>query len=230
MYVCIYIEYTAGICLQSTMLELALHPATCWATCALDTAAFLLQYLDDHVEESSEKLKHLAEEAKQEMDKATELTKMRSDLAFDQALADINREADKFERKLKRSREEQQAGDREFNSWEKDVQESRNEGTFFKSLYKSEGVNDDRDVVVSKSELQQRAKRVVEPAEHQARSPARLYIFGLMGSTLIINIIADVSTSAPSIGLDVLYAVLAGLALWLAVHEKSLVDAGREDS
>jgi len=91
--------------------------------------------LDEHVKESGEKLKALAEEAKDEMDKAAELAKLRGDLAFDSALADINREADKFERKLRQRREAMEQEREEMQAWVRDVGDSRNQGQFFGNLY-----------------------------------------------------------------------------------------------
>lgn len=182
------------------------------------------------MEESGKKLKSLADEAKEEMDRAAELAKLRGDLAFDSALADINREADKFERKLKKSREEMEMKRREFREWEKDVAESRSAGQFFKNLYTSrETTEEDEDQekggglgsgMMSKSDIRQRAEKVVDPAIEETRSPARLYIFSLLGAVLVIDIVLDATSPSPSVGLDGLYGVLAALAAWLAINEQ----------
>lgn len=185
---------------------------------------------DDHVAESAEILKKIAEEAKDEMDRATELAKMRGDLAFDQALADLNREADMFERKLKRQREEMERERQETAEWMRDVGASRNQGQFFGNLYEDEeGVAgrakrwaemDD----VERREAMERRKRILETTEEEIRSPARMYIFGLLGGMLVVNVLADVANGAESVGLDVLYGVLACGSLYLVLNEKKELD------
>ena len=185
---------------------------------------------DDHVAESSEVLKKLAEEAKDEMDRAADLAKMRGDLAFDQALADLNREADMFEKKLRRQREEMERQRSETTEWIRDVGASRNQGQFFGNLYEDEeGVAgrakrwaqmDDAE----RREAMERRKKVLEATEEEIRSPARMYIFGLLGGMLVVNVIADVASGTGKVGLDVLYATLAARALYLMVQEKTELD------
>ena len=182
--------------------------------------------IDDHVEESGNKLRGIAEEAKEEMEKATELTKLRGDLAFDSALADIYKEADKFERKLKKSREELESRNNELSAWEQDLADSRKEGQFFKSLYKADNEKDGEKKRIRFEDedgerIRLRARQVVKPAEDEVRSPARLYIFALLGSVLVIDIVADVVSDAPSVGLDTFYGVMAAFALYLAVNEQA---------
>ena len=185
---------------------------------------------DDHVAESAEILKKIAEEAKDEMDRATELAKMRGDLAFDQALADLNREADMFERKLKRQREEMERERQETVEWMRDVGASRNQGQFFGNLYEDEeGVAgrakrwaemDD----VERREAIERRKKILETTEEEIRSPARMYIFGLLGGMLVVNVLADVAIGADNVGLDVLYGVLACGSLYLMLNEQKELD------
>jgi hypothetical protein len=200
---------------------------------------------DEHVAESSEKLKALADVAKEEMDRAADLAKMRGDVAFDQALADLNREADMFERKLRRQREEAERQRSETAEWMRDVGASRNQGQFFGNLYEDEeGVSgrakrwaqmDD----VERREAMERRKRILETTEETIRSPARMYIFGLLGGMLMINVAADViagidglnsgmsngiAAGGAHVGLDVLYSCLAIGAIYLMVKEKRELD------
>jgi len=194
--------------------------------------------LDDHVKESGEKLKALAEEAKEEMDKAAELAKLRGDLAFDSALADINREADKFERKLRQRREAMEQEREEMQAWVRDVGEGRNEGQFFGNLY--EEYDDEKKKTTTRGggrfvdmdpaereEVMERRKRVIEPAEKEITSPARMYIFMVLGGMLMVNVVSDVVLAlgqedgqSPSWGLDGLYCVLALIACWIVVSER----------
>lgn len=187
---------------------------------------------DEAVAESSEILKRIAEEAKDEMDRAADLAKMRGDLAFDQALADLNREADMFERKLKRQREEMERERQEMAEWMRDVGASRNQGQFFGNLYEDEeggGVAgrakrwaemDDTE----RREAMERRKRILETTQEEIRSPARMYIFGLLGGMLIVNVLADVASGTGKAGLDVLYGVLACGSLYLMLNEKKELD------
>ena len=187
---------------------------------------------DEAVAQSSEVLQKIAEEAKDEMDRAADLAKMRGDLAFDQALADLNREADMFERKLKRQREEMERERRETAEWMRDVGASRNQGQFFGNLYEDEeggGVAgrakrwaemDD----MERREAMERRQRILETTEEEIRSPARMYIFGLLGGMLVVNVLADVAKGAGNVGLDVLYGVLAGGSLYLLANEKKELD------
>jgi hypothetical protein len=146
--------------------------------------------LDEHVEDSSNKLRALAEDAKEEMDRAAELAKLRGDLAFDSALADIQREADKYERKLRKRREAMEQESREFKDWERDMVDGRNEGQFFGNLYQHE--KDDDDDLVDQDARRQSRRRVIEPAKKEATSPARLYIFAALGAILVAEILFDV--------------------------------------
>ena len=185
---------------------------------------------DDHVAESAEILKKIADEAKDEMDRAADLAKMRGDLAFDQALADLHREADMFERKLKRQREEMERERRETAQWMRDVGASRNQGQFFGNLYEDEeGVAgrakrwaemDD----MERREAMERRQRILETTAEEIRSPARMYIFGLLGGMLVVNVLADVASDSGSVGLDVLYSVLALGSLYLMLNEKKELD------
>lgn len=160
----------------------------------------------------------MAEEAKEEMERLAELSKMRGDVAFDSALADINREADEFAEQLRRSREEQEAKDREFAAWEDDVAASRSEGQFFKSLYQSDKK---RPVGDSSERLRERAQRVTEPARQEVGSPLRFYLFLALAFLLVADVGADVASADPSVGPDLIYSSLAGLAIWLAINERS---------
>ncbi len=192
--------------------------------------------LDEHVKESGEKLKALAEEAKDEMDKAAELAKLRGDLAFDSALADINREADKFERKLRQRREAMEQEREEMQAWVRDVGDSRNQGQFFGNLYgeyldeEEEEEEEGRKNISAmdpyeRMEVMERRKRVMEPAEKEIRSPARMYIFMVLGGMLVVNVVSDVVGQGPSSwGLDGLYLVLALIAFWIVVSERKELD------
>eukprot|EP00889_Picochlorum_renovo_P003952 jgi/Picre1/30982/NNA_006340.t1 len=177
--------------------------------------------LDEHVEDSSNKLRALAEDAKEEMDRAAELAKLRGDLAFDSALADIQREADKYERKLRKRREAMEQESREFKDWERDMVDGRNEGQFFGNLYQHEKDDDDDDLVDQDARRQSR-RRVIEPAKKEATSPARLYIFAALGAILVAEILFDVliNENGPSLGLDSLYGALALYAAWLVANER----------
>ncbi len=173
--------------------------------------------MEEYVEESGGRLKEIADEAKEEMERLAELTKMRGDLAFDSALADINKEADEFTEQLRKSREEQAAKDAEFNEWEVDMNATRSEGQFFKNLYQTDKK---RPVGESAEMLKQRAARVIEPARQEISSPIRFYLFLVLGFLLAADVGADMASNEPSLGPDLLYTTLAALSVWLAINEK----------
>ncbi len=152
------------------------------------------------------------------MERLAELTKMRGDVAFDSALADINKEAADFEEQLRRSREEQAAKDAEFDMWETDLAASRSEGQFFKSLYQTDPKKPVGDV--SSEMVRQRAQRVTEPAQQEMGSPLRFYLFLALAFLLAADVGADISSDQPSLGPDLLYSALAALAVWLAFNER----------
>ena len=70
--------------------------------------------------------------------------------------ADINQQADEYEAVLRRSRAKMEAASRELRDWELQTARARNEGTFFKGLFKA-------DVLQPPSE-ESRAAREQEPA------------------------------------------------------------------
>lgn len=174
-------------------------------------------------------MKQIAENAKEEMDKLAEINRLRSDVAFDSAMADINLEVDEFEEQLRKSREEQKAKEKEFNEWERGVAESRSEGHFFKSLYRppenksvpgvgkdgKDGKGDSEDDASARAKNAMNAVRVEETT-----SPLRMYLFLGLSFILIADVGADVSSADPSLGPDVLYTGLAALAVWLAMNER----------
>ena len=167
--------------------------------------------------ESSDKLKQVADEAKEEMERAAEVSKLRSEVAFDSALADINREADEFAAQLRRSREAAEASERDFESWEAGVAANRSEGQFFQTLYQSDKK---RPVGQSVEELRARAERVKEPAKAELGSSLRVNLFFVLAFLMAAQVGADLASGAPSPGPDVLYTALAALAVWLALNER----------
>lgn len=173
--------------------------------------------VEEYVEESGEKLKAIADEAKAEMERIAELAKMRGDVAFDSAMADINKEADEFEEQLKRSREELEARNKEFMDWEDGVAASRSEGQFFKSMYQSDRK---RPVGENTEELKRRAAKVKEPAAKELGSPLRFYLYLGLAFLLAADVGADVASDQPSLGPDALYTALAALAAFLAINER----------
>lgn len=52
--------------------------------------------------------------------------------------ADINQEADQFEEVLRKNRAKMEAASRELADWELETARARNEGTFFKGLFKAD--------------------------------------------------------------------------------------------
>lgn len=52
--------------------------------------------------------------------------------------ADINQEADQFEEILRKNRAKMEAASRELADWELQTARARNEGTFFKGLFKAD--------------------------------------------------------------------------------------------
>lgn len=162
-------------------------------------------------------LRQKAEEAKAEMDRLAELARLRGDVAFDSALADINRQADEFEEELRRAKEEAAAHDADFATWEADVAASRSEGQFFKTLYQEDPK---RPVGESAEALRARAARVTEPAAAEIGSAPRFYLFMALAFLLVADVGADMAGAELSVGPDVLYTALAALAVWLAINEK----------
>lgn len=180
------------------------------------THAPLLQ-VEEYVEESSDKLKSLADEAKEEIEKIAELGRLRGEIAFDSALADINKEANEFEEQLRKSREEMEKRDKEFDTWEENLAVKRSEGQFFKTLYQTDKKKPLGDDV---NQLRERANKVTEPARDEMGSPVRFYLFLVLAFLLAADVGADMASDDPSIGPDVLYTALAALAAWLAFQEK----------
>ena len=58
--------------------------------------------------------------------------------AYVHSQADINQEADQFEEILRQNRVKMEAASRELADWELETARARNEGTFFKGLFKAD--------------------------------------------------------------------------------------------
>lgn len=179
--------------------------------------------LDEHVKESGEKLKAIAEDAKEEMDRAAELAMLRGDLAFDSALADINREADKFERKLRQRRQAMEQESQDMKEWVRDIGGRRNDGQFFGNLYDSYAADgEENDGGLADPEMMmERRRHVIEPAREEIQSPVRMYLFMVLAGMLLVNVFLDiVGDDGPNWGLDGLYGGLALFACWIVVSER----------
>ena len=175
--------------------------------------------VEEYVEDSGERLKEKAESAKEDLDKLEEVARARGALAFDSAMADINREADEFEEQLRRSREELERKDKEQTAWEKNVAKLRSEGQFFKRLYEEEGEEDPKS-----DGFEFRASKVQEPAKEEIGSPVRTYLFLALAFLLAADVGADIASEYPSYGPDALYTGLAALSCWLAMNERASRD------
>ncbi|DBA71740.1 TPA: hypothetical protein ACH3X2_011013 [Trebouxia sp. C0005] len=177
----------------------------------------------DFVKEESEKLRQAAEEAKDEVDQLSRLTRDRSNLAFDSATADINKLADDFEEQLKASREKLEADDQEFMDWEQKTAIKRSEGTFFQNLYRikkelpgaqaAAAVNTE----MQAQEAEQRAE-AVEAAVQQTppQSAIKLYVTSALTAVLSFAVVSDALSKSPSWGQDGIYiaiVLLLGLNL-----------------
>lgn len=181
--------------------------------------------VEEMVEEKSEELRQVAEGAKEELDKLRELTEQRASLAFDSALADLNKEADDFEEQLRRSREELEARETELVQWENDVAVSRSQGQFFQSLYqadKKRPVGESSDML-RRQQAQQQADKVKEPARTEISSRARFYLFALLAFLLAAQGVTDLASDAPSALQDTLYILLAVALGFTAVRERAEV-------
>lgn len=161
--------------------------------------------VDEFVEEEAEGLRSKAEAAKEELDKLADLQTLRAEVAFNSALADINREADEFAEKLRKSREEREAAEREQEQWEDEVAVSRSQGQFFQSLYQTKKK---RPVGMSAEQLQERADKVKQPAKSELTSWVRYYLYGFLAFVLIAEVMTDLQSDAPSALQDVLYTLL----------------------
>ncbi|KAL0030027.1 hypothetical protein WJX79_002119 [Trebouxia sp. C0005] len=168
----------------------------------------------DFVKEESEKLRQAAEEAKDEVDQLSRLTRDRSNLAFDSATADINKLADDFEEQLKASREKLEADDQEFMDWEQKTAIKRSEGTFFQNLYRikkelpgaqaAAAVNTE----MQAQEAEQRAE-AVEAAVQQTppQSAIKLYVTSALTAVLSFAVVSDALSKSPSWGQDVIASI-----------------------
>lgn len=173
--------------------------------------------VDEFVQGEAEGLRAKAEEAKEELDKLADLQNLKAEVAFNSALADINREADEFEEQLRRSREERQAAERELEQWEDDVAVARSQGQFFQSLYQTQKK---RPVGLSSEQLQERASKVAAPARSELGSRIRYYLFAFLAFVLASEVAVDLASESPSAFQDVLYTLLVVLLGVTAFNER----------
>ncbi|CAL8471264.1 g10806 [Coccomyxa elongata] len=169
----------------------------------------------DSVEEEKLKLQQLAEEAKAEVDRLQQLTADRSTLAFGSALADINKSADEYEEVLRASRARAEAYSRELADWEVQTARARNEGTFFKGLFKAdvlqrpEGGAGNASSQPSTSPAQVDSKETLSEDKYtdkdaalRTSSDVLKYSFSFLAFVLFGTVIGDLAGGSVSLGMD----------------------------
>lgn len=92
--------------------------------------------VEEFVEQRSKLLTGIAESASAGYERINETAKRNLEAASNKAMQQLDAEADELERELAASREEIERNEREFDEFEKSVQEKRNAMLFFKQLYK----------------------------------------------------------------------------------------------
>lgn len=173
--------------------------------------------VDSFVEEKSEGLRQVAEEGKAELEKLAELAELKSEVAFNSAMADVNREVDEFEEELRKSREKLQAEEAEFGAWERDMAVARSQGQFFQSLYQEDKK---RPVGASAEQIKAQAQRVQEPARRELGSTVRQYTFSISAAVLAASAVLDYTGDSPSPLQDTLYLALAVVLVWSSYNER----------
>ncbi|KAK9837899.1 hypothetical protein WJX74_007463 [Apatococcus lobatus] len=165
--------------------------------------------------EGSETLKQTAEEAKEELERLRQVATDRSNLGFGSALADVNQAADEVAEMLRISREKIEANDADFAQWQYDMARRRSQGQFFQNLYTAEDPG--------RPASRQAARAVDGSAAQAAPSLLTQNIFSFLTAVLVLAVIADVVSGAPSFGQDLLYAGIAAsmaVSLWLGRQKK----------
>ncbi|KAK9918942.1 hypothetical protein WJX75_008235 [Coccomyxa subellipsoidea] len=166
----------------------------------------------ESVEEERQKLQKLAEEAKEDVDRLQQLTADRSNLAFGSALADINKSADDYEEILRQSRARAEAYSRELADWEAQTARARNEGTFFKGLFKADVLQrpggqpgssppepSSSQIPGAESESEDNTDKY---AALRASSGVLKYSFSFLAFVLFGSVIADLAGDRLSVGMD----------------------------
>ncbi|EIE19611.1 hypothetical protein COCSUDRAFT_67718 [Coccomyxa subellipsoidea C-169] len=183
----------------------------------------------ESVEEERQKLQKLAEEAKEDVDRLQQLTTDRSNLAFGSAIADINKSADDYEEILRASRARAEAYTRELADWEAQTAKARNEGTFFKGLFKADILQRPGDQARSSAEPSTSQVEGTDSslgdqytdknAALRASSDVLKYSFSFLAFMLFSTVIGDLAGGSPSVGMDgrnLLLGLLLSYGAWKA--------------
>lgn len=104
----------------------------------------------------------------------------------------VDADAQAFEDELASARAEIEANEREFDEFEKNVETARNEGLFFKSLYRPMKSWKSRTPEERKA-LEEEAAAVTEVTKMSAGSKSRRYLYGVLIFLLTLTLMETVS-------------------------------------
>ncbi|KAL2635490.1 hypothetical protein R1flu_006969 [Riccia fluitans] len=125
--------------------------------------------VSEYVEEQAKYLTDIAETADEEYARIAEEAKRSMDAAGSKVLEEIENKASAFEEELAAARAQIEADEADFEAFEKNVEKARNEGLFFKELYKTVKAKTPEE----QEQIKQKAKEVQETVTKSAGSKSR---------------------------------------------------------
>mmetsp|Transcript_7294 Transcript_7294/g.13187 ORF Transcript_7294/g.13187 Transcript_7294/m.13187 type:complete len:279 (-) Transcript_7294:77-913(-) len=190
--------------------------------------------LKGKVEEASGTLEAAAEQVKDEIDRARETSREKSEESFLEAMEKIDRLAQEATENLESSTVFNSGQDEdELEAWETRMEQERSAGQFFKRLY----VDEKRKKKKSKSastltseEMKEKAKEIRAEVNKELRNPFRLVVYGFLSTVLLIAALEDALTEFPAWGRIALYMTIAGFCAFNGYKEVQYLEEQSRDN
>lgn len=182
------------------------------------------QFLD----QKSQHLTYVAQQAMAEYDRISQHARTSIDQASAKALKTVQEDAQAFEEELASARAEIEASDEELDEFEKKVATARNEGLFFKGLYKPLKPWKDR-APEEQIVIKEQAKKIAEITTASMGSKSRQNVYVLMILLLSLILLEGLGSGEISWPRVAIYGALI-LFLILQVAYESSVSSNTEET
>ncbi|BFI30827.1 hypothetical protein MPTK2_3g15860 [Marchantia polymorpha subsp. ruderalis] len=141
--------------------------------------------VNEFVEEQAKHLADIAETANEEYARIAEEARRSMDAAGSKVLEEMDIKASAFEEELAAARAQIEADEADLEAFEKNVEQARSEGLFFKELYKTVKTKSPEE----QQQIKEKAEVVTDTIRKSAGSKSRRILYGVLIFLLTLSII-----------------------------------------